>query len=77
MASIHVLYNRPSIRKTTTPYGNYFYTNMRERMEEAIFSPPIISQWHKIRTLNKENHYLVDWKVLKGASVSATNYQWR
>ena len=41
-------------------------------MEEAIFGPPIIAQWHKIGTLNKENHHLVDWKALKGVSESAT-----
>ena len=42
-------------------------TNMRERMEEAIFGPPILTRWHKIGALNKENHHLVDWKALKGA----------
>ena len=49
---------------------------MRERMEEAIFGPPILTRWHKIGALNKENHHLVDWKALKGALESATNY-WR
>ena len=49
------------------------FTNMRDLMGEAIFGPPVIARWHKIGTLKKENHHLVDWKRLKGASASAKN----
>ena len=46
-------------------------------MEESILGPPILSRWYRIGTLNKDNHHLVDWKALKGASESATNYRRR
>ena len=50
---------------------------MKESFEESIFGSPIIALWHKIDTLNKENHHLVDWKAPKEATESATNYRRR
>ena len=47
---------------------------MREILKEAFFGTPILAQWHKVGTINKENHHLVDWKPTKGYSESVTNH---
>ena len=67
----------PTSGKWILYLGKKISTNMRERMEESIFGPPIIVRWHKIGNLNKEIHHLLDCKALKGASESSTNYQRR
>ena len=67
----------PTSGKLLPHLGKKISTNMRECMEWSIPGPPILSRWHKIGTLNKENYHLVDWKALKVASSSATNYRRR
>ena len=54
--------------------GSKIVTNMKEHVEENIYGTPLLRRWHKIGTLNKKNHHHLYWKVLKGASWSASTY---
>ena len=55
----------PQLGKTTPPPRHKGMHKPKRMTTRSNAPPPILKNWHKILTLNKDHHHLIDWTSLK------------